>query len=135
MSGPGRVLGLMALKEKARIAATLADLREVARQKAEAERVVERLTEALARQGQTSGVRLATEIMSERAMSAQILTEAQRHKDRQTALATQLAEEQARLAKQEHRHQTLTDKARDARQAEADERQAARDAALPPRRR
>lgn len=135
MSGSARTLGLMALKEKARIASTLADLREVARQKAEAERVVERLTEALARQGQTSGVRLATEIMAERAMSAQILTEAQRLKDRQKALAAQLAEEQARLAKQEHRHQTLTDKARDARRIEADERQAARDAALPPRRR
>lgn len=135
MSGSARVLGLMALKEKARIAATLADLREVARQKAEAERVVERLTEALARQGQTGGVRLATEVLADRAMSAQILTEAQRYRDRQTVLAGQLAEEQARLAVQEHRHQTLTEKARDARRCEAEVQQAARDAALPPRRR
>lgn len=135
MSSSGRVLGLMALKEKARIAATLADLREVARQKAEAERMVERLTEALARQGQTGGVRLATEVLADHAMSTQILAEAQRYRDRQTVLAGQLAEEQARLAVQEHRHQTLTEKARDARRCEAEERQAARDAALPPRRR
>jgi hypothetical protein len=46
-----------------------------------------------------------------------------------------MAEEQGRLAKQEHRHQTLTDKAKVARKSEAEERLALRDAAMPARRR
>jgi hypothetical protein len=81
--GKSRTLKLMALQEKARIAGTLADMREVVRQKDEAERMVERLREALARQGGAPGVRLATEIMAERAMAAQFLTETERHKLRQ----------------------------------------------------
>ena len=55
--GKSRVLKLMALQEKARIAGTLADMREVVRQKDEAERIVERLREALARNGGTPGPR------------------------------------------------------------------------------
>lgn len=135
MSGKSRVLGLMALQEKARIAGTLADLREAGRQKDEAARMVARLQEALSRQGQGAGVRLAAEVMAERAIAAQILTEAERHRARHEALAARMAEEQARLAQQEHRHQMLTDKARDARRSEAEARQALRDAALPTRRR
>ncbi len=135
MSGGSRTLGLMALKEKARIAGTLADLRTVVAQKDEAQRMVDRLREALARQGQAQGVRLATEIAAERMMAAQLLTEAERQQGRQAALAARMAEEQARLAQQEHRHQTLTDKASVARKSEAEERLALRDAAMPARRR
>jgi|GEM_PF-4277716 len=133
--GKSRVLKLMALQEKARIAGTLADMREVVRQKEEADRMVERLREALARQGGKPGIRLATEIAAERAMAAQLLTEAERHRMRQEALALRMAEEQAKLAKQEHRHQTLTDKAKGARRSEVEEKLALRDAAMPPRRR
>jgi len=135
MSGSSRTLGLMALKEKARIAGTLADLRTVVAQKAEAERMVERLREALAKQGQVQGVRLATEIAAERNMAVQLLSEAERQQGKQAALAARMAEEQGRLARQEHRHQTLTDKAKDARKSEAEERLALRDAAMPARRR
>jgi hypothetical protein len=133
--GKSRVLKLMALQEKARIAGTLADMREVVRQKDEAERMVERLREALARQGGAPGVRLATEIMAERAMAAQLLTEAERHKLRQDALTARMAEEQTKLARQEHRHQTLVDKAKGAVRSEVEEKLALRDAAMPPRRR
>jgi hypothetical protein len=135
MSGKSRVLGLMAKQEKARIAEGMAELRDVARQKAEAEKMVARLGEALARQGGTPGVRLAAEIMAERAMTAQLLDEAARQKAREAALAERLAEAQARMARMEHRHQTLTEKAAGARRQEAEDRQALRDAALPPRRR
>jgi hypothetical protein len=68
-------------------------------------------------------------------MAAQLLTEAERQQGRQAALAARMAEEQARLAQQEHRHQTLTDKASVARKSEAEERLALRDAAMPARRR
>jgi hypothetical protein len=135
MSGSSRTLGLMALKEKARIAGTLADLRTVVAQKAEAERMVERLREALAKQGQVQGVRLATEIAAERNMATQLLSETERQQGRQAALTARMAEEQGRLARQEHRHQTLTDKAKVARKSEAEERLALRDAAMPSRRR
>lgn len=135
MSGASRTLGLMALREKARIAVTLADLRTVAQQKAEAERMVERLNEALSRQGKPGGVRLATEIAAERHMAAQILSEVERHRARQEALETRLTEEQARLSQQEHRHQTLKEKAGSARKTEAEEKLALREAAMPPRRR
>ncbi len=135
MSGSSRTLGLMALKEKARIAGTLADLRTVVAQKAEAERMVERLREALAKQGQVQGVRLATEIAAERNMATQLLSETERQQGRQAALTARMAEEQGRLARQEHRHQTLTDKAKVARKSEAEERLALRDAAMPARRR
>lgn len=135
MSGKSKVLGLMALQEKARIAGTLADLRAAARQKDEAERMVARLHEALSRQSKGAGVRLAAEVMAERAMAAQILTEADKHRARQETFAAKMAEEQAKLARQEHRHQTLADKAKAARRSEAEERLALREAALPPRRR
>ncbi|MBA4351986.1 MAG: hypothetical protein C0427_12165 [Rhodobacter sp.] len=125
----------MALKEKARIAGTLADLRTVVAQKAEAERMVERLREALAKQGQVQGVRLATEIAAERNMAKQLLSETERQQGRQAALAARMTEEQERLARQEHRHQTLTDKAKVARKSEVEERLALRDAAMPARRR
>ena len=46
-----------------------------------------------------------------------------------------VAEAQARLAKEEHRLQLLSDKAGEARRGEAEARQALRDAAMPPRRR
>ena len=135
MSGKSKVLGLMALQEKARIAGTMADLRAAARQKDEAERMVARLHDALARQSKGDGVRLAAEVMAERAMAAQILTEAERHRQKQAAFAAKMAEEQAKLARQEHRHQTLTDKAKAARRSEAEEKIALREAAQPPRRR
>lgn len=135
MSGKSKVLGLMALQEKARIAGTMADLRAAAHQKDEAERMVARLQEALARQSKGAGVRLAAEVMAERAMTAQILTEAERHRLKQEAFAAKMAEEQAKLARQEHRHHTLTDKAKAARRSEAEEKLALREAAQPPRRR
>jgi hypothetical protein len=135
MSGKSRVLGLMALQEKAKIAGTLSELREAARQKDEAERMVARLQEALARQGKGEGVRLAAEVMAERAMAAQILTETERHRARQEAFVARMAEEQAKLARQEHRHQTLADKAKAAKRSEAEERLALREATQPPRRR
>lgn len=130
-----RVLGLMALQEKAQIAGTLADLRDVVRQKDEADRMVARLTEALERQGAASGIRLASEIMAERAMAAQLIAEADRQRERAQALAARLAEEQAKLARQEQRHEKLTEKAATERRRAADEKLAAREAAMPPRRR
>ena len=135
MSGKARVLTLLTLQERARIAGTMADLRAVAQQKAEADRMVERLTEAVARQGKGAGVRLATEVMAERAMAAQLLSEVDRQRDRQAALSVRMAQEQARLAEQEYRQQKLMEQAGAARRSEAEDRQAARDAAMPTRRR
>lgn len=130
-----RVLGLMALQEKARMAGTLAELRQVVRQKDEAEQMVARLTEALSRQGGGAGVRLATEVMAERAMAAQLMAEVERQRARAGELAARVAEEQAKLAVQEQRQQKLTDEAGLARRQDVAERLAAREAALPPRRR
>lgn len=130
-----RVLDLMALQEKARIAGTLADLRELARQKEEADRMVARLTEALERQGCETGVRLASEIMAERAMAAQLMAEAERQREKARALAARLADEQAKLAAQEQRHEKLTEKSVTERRAAATEKLAARESAMPPRRR
>ena len=135
MSGKSRVYGLMALQEKARIAETLADLREVQRQQDEAARMVARLTEALDRQGSGGGVRVATQVMAERAMAAQLTAEVARQRDRAAALAERLAAGQARLAAQEHRQAKLSDEAVAARRQEAGEREAQRDAATPARRR
>ncbi|MEN9410084.1 MAG: hypothetical protein RL216_2058 [Pseudomonadota bacterium] len=129
------VLGLMALQEKARMARTLADLRRVIRQKDETEQLVARLTEALARQGGGASVRLATEIMAERAMAAQLLAEVDRQRERVAALAVQVAEVQAKLGVQEQRHQKLVDEAGTALRQAAAERLALREAAMPPRRR
>lgn len=130
-----RVLGLMALKERARMAVTLADLRDVMRQKDETDRVVARLGEALARQGNGAGIRLASEIMAERAMTAQLMDEMERQQDRAAVLATRVAEEQAKLALQEQRQQKLVEEAGTARRLAATERLAAREAAMPARRR
>jgi hypothetical protein len=88
MSGKSRVLKLMALQEKARIAGTLADMREVVRQPDEAERMVERLREALAREGGAPGVRLATEVLHttgwDAAMIAQVCEIIDGHDTRET---------------------------------------------------
>lgn len=130
-----RVLGLMALRERARMAVTLADLREVKRQKDEADRVVARLGEALSRQGGGPGIRLASEIMAERAMTAQLTAEIERQRDRLAALASRVAEEQAKLALQEQRQQKLVDEAGLARRNLASEKLATREAAMPARRR
>jgi aspartate/tyrosine/aromatic aminotransferase len=130
-----RVLGLMALRERARMAVTLADLREVKRQKDEADRVVARLGEALSRQGGGPGIRLASEIMAERAMTAQLTAEIERQRDRLAALASRVAEEQAKLALQEQRQQKLVDEAGLARRNLAAEKLATREAAMPARRR
>lgn len=135
MTGKSRVFGLMALQEKARIAATLADMREVLRQKEEAEHMVSRLTEALERQGSGGGVRLATQVMAERAMAAQLVAEVARQREKADALSVRLATEQARLAVQEQRQGKLSDEAVKAGRTEAAERQAQRDAAMPPQRR
>lgn len=130
-----RVLGLMALKERARMAVTLADLRDVMRQKDEADRVVARLGEALSRQGGGPGIRLASEIMAERAMTAQLMAEMEKQQDRLAVLASRVAEEQAKLALQEQRQQKLVDEAGLARRNVAAEKLAAREAAMPARRR
>ncbi len=130
-----RVLGLMALQEKARMAGTLADLRRLIRQKDETEQMVQRLTEALARQGGGAGVRLASEIMAERAMAAQLMAEMGKQRERAAALALQVAETQAKLAVQEQRQQKLVDEAGTARRQAAAQTLALREAAMPPRRR
>lgn len=130
-----RVLGLMALKERARMAVTLSDLRDVIRQKDETDRVVARLGEALSRQGGGAGIRLASEIMAERSMTAQLMAEMERQQDRAAVLAARVAEEQAKLALQEQRQQKLVDEAGTARRAVAAEKLAAREAAMPARRR
>lgn len=135
MTGKARVYGLMALQEKAAIAAATADLREVVRQKDAAEALLARLTEALGRQGGGTGIRLATEVMAERAMAAQLMAEAERQRDKAAELAARLAEERARLVLREKRQQKLLDEAEIARREAAAERQARRDAMLPPRRR
>jgi len=130
-----RVLGLMALKERARMAVTLADLRDVLRQKDETDRVVARLGEALSRQGNGQGIRLASEIMAERAMTSQLMAEMEKQQDRLVVLQTRVAEEQAKLALHEQRQQKLVEEAGLARRHAAAEKVAAREAAMPGRRR
>ena len=94
-----------------------------------------RLNDAMARQGASGGVRLATEVTAERTMTARLLAEVERQNDKATALSERLAEGQARLAAQEHRQAKLSEEAGKARRAEAAERLAGREAAMPPRRR
>ncbi|MBC2834777.1 hypothetical protein [Paragemmobacter straminiformis] len=136
MNERSKTLSLMALKERARMALTLGEVREVAVQKAEAARTAERLAAALAERRVSQGaVQSMATLRAERGMVGQILTEIDRQCAREAALAQALAEAQAKLAKEEHRLSLLTDKAKAARQGEAEARQALRDAAMPPRRR
>lgn len=131
-----RTLALMALKERARMAQTLGDLREVVTQKQDAARMADRLQAALTERRAESGtVQSMATLRAERTMVGQILSEIDKQKAREAALAEALTEAQARLAKEEHRISLLTDKAQAARQAEAEARQALRDAAMPPRKR
>lgn len=136
MTDKARTLSLMALKQKAQIAETLTEVNKIARQKAEAAAMAERLDAMLAqrREGAT-GPRLATDLMAERRLTGQLLTEAERQKQRWTTLAADLVRHQAELAHQEHRLQTLGDKAQAAKVEAAREKQTRIDAAQPPRKR
>ncbi len=136
MTERSKTLALMALKERARVAQTLGALREVLVQKADAARVAERLVAVLSEKRVSGGaVQSMATLRAERGMVSQILGEIDRQRDREAALAQAVAEAQARLAKEEHRLQLLSDKAGEARRGEAEARQALRDAAMPPRRR
>ncbi len=136
MTDKARTLSLMALQQKAQIAETLTEVGKIARQKAEAAAMAERLDAMLAqrREGAT-GPRLATDLMAERRLTGQLLTEAERQKDRWASLNAELVRHQAALAQQEHRLQTLGDKAQAARHEAAREKQARIDAAQPSRKR
>jgi hypothetical protein len=136
MTDKARTLSLMALKQKAQIAETLTEVSKIARQKAEAAAMAERLDAMLAqrREGAT-GPRLATDLMAERRLTGQLLTEAERQKQRWATLAADLVRHQAELAHQEHRLQTLGDKAQAAKIEAAREKQTQIDAAQPPRKR
>jgi hypothetical protein len=136
MTDKARTLSLMALKQKAQIAETLTEVGKLARQKAEAEAMTERLDAMLAqrREGAT-GPRLATDLMAERRLTGQLLTEAERQRERWATLAADLVRHQAELSQQEHRLQTLGEKAQAARTEAAQEKQARIDAAQPPRKR
>ncbi len=136
MTDKARTLSLMALKQKAQIAETLTEVSKIARQKAEAAAMAERLDAMLAqrREGAT-GPRLATDLMAERRLTGQLLTEAEKQKQRWATLAADLVRHQAELAHQEHRLQTLGDKAQAAKIEAAREKQTQIDAAQPPRKR
>ena len=136
MTDKARTLSLMALKQKARIAETLTEVGKIARQKAEAEAMAERLDAMIAqrREGAT-GPRLATDLMAERRLTGQLLTEAERQKERWATLAADLMRHQSDLAQQEHRLQTLGDKAKAAKAETAREKLARAEAAQPPRKR
>lgn len=136
MTDKARTLSLMALKQKAQIAETLTEVSKIARQKAEAAAMAERLDAMLAqrREGAT-GPRLATDLIAERRLTGQLLTEAERQKQRWATLAADLVRHQAELAHQEHRLQTLGDKAQAAKIEAAREKQTQIDAAQPPRKR
>lgn len=126
----------MALKERARVAATLGALREVLRQRAEAVRVAARLAEMLAEKREAApAVQSMAMLRAERGMVGQILAEIDRQRDREVTLSRAVAEAQAKLAHEEHRLQLLDEKARAAQRDEADDRQAMRDAAMPPSKR
>lgn len=136
MTDKARTLSLMALKQKARVAETLTEMGRIARQKAEAEAMAEKLESMLAqrREGAT-GPRLATDLMAERNLTGQLLTEAERQRQRWATLAQDLVQHQASLAQQEHRLQTLGDKAKAAKVESLRDRQAKIEAAQPPRKR
>lgn len=134
MTDKARTLSLMALKQKAKVAETLTEVGKLARQKAEAEAMTERLESMIAqrREGAT-GPRLATDLMAERKLTGQLLTEAERQRERWATLANELVQHQATLAQQEHRLSTLGDKAKEEKAKAAAEKQAKIEAAQPPR--
>lgn len=136
MTDKARTLSLMALKQKAKVAETLTEVGKLARQKAEAEAMTERLESMIAqrREGAT-GPRLATDLMAERKVTGQLLSEAERQRERWATLANDLVQHQAALAQQEHRLSTLGDKAKEEKAKAAAEKQAKADAAQPPRKR
>lgn len=128
-----RILGLMALKERAAIAETLARVGGLGRAMAEAQGMADRLRMMVAQRQNSTPARLATDLRSDRHLTAQLLAELDRQAARANTLSTELAEAQADLARQEHRLQTLEDKAATARRLAREERQARADAALPAR--
>lgn len=134
MTDHARILGLMALKERAAIAASQSRVGSLARALAEAQGMAERLRRMVDSRAQSAPAeRLATDIRADRHLTAQLLAEADRQTARIGELTALLAEAQAELARQEHRLQTLDDKASTARRRAQEERQARADAMLPPR--
>ena len=134
MTGSARSWKLLALQQKARMAAELAAVADLARARAAAEGAVATLRAALAERAAPQGaVVLAGDLRGARLFSGQIAAEVDRQKARATALAEELATAQLRLARQDHRLSTLNDRARDAKRAEAAERQTRAEAASPPR--
>lgn len=134
MTGSARSWKLLALQQKARVAAELAAVADLARARAAAEGAVDTLRAALADRSAPQGqVCLASHVRGARLFVGQIAAEVDRQKERARLLSEELATAQARLARQDHRLSTLNDRARDAKRAEAAERQARADAAAPPR--
>lgn len=135
MTDRARILGLMALKEKARGAALLARVADLTRKLADCDALLGRLAAMMAqRRAAPATARLVSDLQADRQLTAQLMAETDRQRQRRTELAAGLAAAQADLAAQEHRRDTLADKAREARRLTRDERQARADAALPPRR-
>ncbi|MEY4982806.1 MAG: hypothetical protein RIR62_1072 [Pseudomonadota bacterium] len=134
MTDRARILGLMALKERAAVAAMLARVADLTRRLAEAQAMAARL-EAMIDQRRAAPpvARLATDIRSDRILTGQLLAEAARQHGLRDGLARKLAAAQGALAQREHRRDLLADKAGAARQAARDDRQARAEAMLPPR--
>jgi hypothetical protein len=136
MTDKSRTLSLMALTQRAKVAETLTEVGRIARQKAEAEAMAEKLDAMVAQRREgAKGPRLATDLMAERNLTGQLLTEAERQRQRWATLTQDLVQHQALLAQQEHRLQTLGDKAKAAKVEDLRNRQAKADAAQPPRKR
>lgn len=134
MTDKARTLSLMALKQKAHVADILTEVGKLARQKAEAEAMTERLEEMIAaRREAATGPRLATDLMAERRLTGQLLNEAERQRVRWATLANELVQHQTQLAQQEHRLSTLGDKAKDAKAQAVADKLARFEAAQPPR--
>ena len=135
MTDRARILGLMALKDRAAVAAMLARVADLARRHGEAEAMVARLDAMITQRREAPPVaRLATDIRSDRILTGQLLAEAARQRGLRDGLARELAAAQGALSQREHRRDLLADKAKAARRAARDERQAQADALLPPRR-
>lgn len=134
MTDRARILGLMALQEKARGATLLSRVADLTRKLADCNALLGKLGEMVAqRRTSAATARLVSDLQSDRHLTAQLMAETDRQQQRRAELARDLAAAQAELAAQEHRRDTLADKAKDARRQSRDDRQARADAALPPR--
>lgn len=133
MTDRSRILGLMALKERAAVAAMLGHVADLSRKLADTDAMVARLDAMIAhRRAAPPAARLATDIRSDRLLTAQLLAEADRQRRLRDGIAAELSTARAELAQREHRRDLMADKAKAARHIAGEDRQARADAALPP---